>query len=880
MEIAKHYDPSAIEEKRYREWRDKGFFHSKPDPERTPYTIVIPPPNVTGVLHLGHTLNNTIQDALIRRARMQGYNACWVPGTDHASIATEAKVVEMLQEKGIDKNSLSREEFLEYAWQWKEEYGATILRQLERLGASCDWDRTTFTMDNHYYSAVIKTFKKLYEDGYIYRGRRMINWDPEARTALSNEEVFYSEEESGLYYVKYKVKDHNDYIEIATTRPETILADTGICVNPEDERFKDYIGKKAYVPLVEREVPIFADEYVDPEFGTGALKVTPAHDPNDFELGNRHSLEVINILDENGALNENALLFVGQDRFKARDSVINALEEKNQLSRTETINNNVGYSERTKQVIEPRLSTQWFVSMRELAKPALNSVLSEDIKFYPDKFVNTYKHWMENIRDWCISRQLWWGQRIPAYYYGEGKHQFVVAENLEEALEKARKKTGDQELDAESLKQDEDVLDTWFSSWLWPLEVFEGITKPGNEDVKYYYPTTALVTGPDILFFWVARMIVAGYYYEDTRPFSDVYLTGMVRDKYRRKMSKSLGNSPDLFRLLDTYGADGVRFSILVSSPAGNDLLFDEKKCEQGRNFCNKIWNALRLVKSWKDNGLVDENDQSDDPSVHWLDNKLKYTVSQVEQNFSEYRISDAIMALYRFTWHDFCSSYLEMIKPAKGQKVSGKVYEQTISFFEEILKALHPFQPFITEEAWHNLRTRSDDDYLIVAPYPKAETWDKQSLNEGENVQELMSRLRNMITDNELEAGETDVLFKGSTRNIPESFTDHIEKMTGVRSFKLTEEEPDNALVLVLNSGELFVPFNDQEALKRQVEKLEKELEYVQGFLKGVQKKLDNPRFVENAQPDVVERERQKKQDAEEKIRRLEENLQRINSN
>ena len=880
MEITKTYDPSAIEGKRYQQWLDKGFFQSQPDDDREPYTIVIPPPNVTGVLHLGHTLNNTIQDALIRKARMQGYNACWVPGTDHASIATEAKVVEMLREKGINKNNLTREEFLEYAWEWKEEYGGIILNQLRRLGASCDWSRTSFTMDDHYYKAVIKTFNRLYEDGYIYRGTKIINWDPSAKTALSNEEVFYKEEESELYHVQYQIKGEDKTIEIATTRPETILADTGICVNPEDERFKDFIGKTALVPLVEREVPIFADEYVDPEFGTGALKVTPAHDPNDFDLGQKHSLEIINILNEDATINENAQFYIGQNRFDARESILNDLEKSGQLVKRNTIQNNVGYSQRTDSVIEPRISTQWFCSMKKLAEPAIENVLNGNIRFFPDKFINTYKHWMENIRDWCISRQLWWGHRIPAYYFGSDDEDFVVAESAEEALQKARKISGNEKLTTDDLKQDEDVLDTWFSSWLWPMEVFKGVTEPGNAEFKYYYPTSTLVTGPDILFFWIARMIVAGYYFEDKKPFRDVYLTGMVRDKNRKKMSKSLGNSPDLFKLLDEYGADGVRFSILVSSPAGNDLLFDEKKCEQGRNFCNKLWNALRLVKSWENNGLVDHDDDSDDVATAWLENKFRFILKKAEGNYDDYRLSDALMELYRFAWNDFCSGYLEMIKPAKGAKISGVVWNKTIQLFEDILRALHPFQPFITEEAWHHLREREENDFLIVADYPVSSEYDEKILEEGEIVQELISKLRNMLADNELEPSETKVLFKSDSWQIPDQYIDHICKLSGISSFEITQQEPANSLVVVLKAGEVFIPFSDSEALNKQISKLEKEIEYTQGFLKSVNKKLDNPRFVDNAKPEIVEKERQKKEDAEEKVRRLEENLQRITQN
>ncbi|SUZ78081.1 uncharacterized protein METZ01_LOCUS30935, partial [marine metagenome] len=743
MSLASKYDPVQIEDKWYKIWQEKGFFNSKPNPNKEPFTIVIPPPNVTGVLHMGHMLNNTIQDILTRRARMQGKEACWVPGTDHASIATEAKVVAMLKEKGIDKESLSREEFLKYAWEWKDKYGGIILEQLKKLGASCDWKRTKFTMDEDLSKSVISVFIDLYEKGHVYRGIRMVNWDPEGKTALADDEVIYREVDSQLYYIKYKIKETNNSLTIATTRPETLLGDTAVCINPNDNRFKKYKGKKAIVPLVNREVPIIEDEYVDMEFGTGCLKVTPSHDENDYKLGQKHNLESIDIFDDEGKINGNGILYTGKDRFKVRKQIIKDLDKIGQLEKVENYKNKVGFSERTDAVVEPKISTQWFLRMKEIKQPALQNVLNDNIQFHPKKLKNMYKSWMENINDWCISRQLWWGHQIPAYYLPNG--EFVVAKNIEEALKKAKKI--DNSIKINDLKQDEDILDTWFSSWLWPISVFDGINNPDNEEIKYYYPTSDLVTAPEIIFFWVARMIISGYEYRKEMPFKNVYFTGIVRDEKRRKMSKSLGNSPDPIELMKKYGADGVRSGMLFSAPAGNDLLFNEKLCEQGRNFSNKLWNAFRLIKGFKIGNKEDNNTIV----IEWINSKFNEKISEVNDHFSKYRISDALLTLYKFVWEDFCNWYLEIIK---DEEINENTYIETIKILEKILKALHPFMPFITEELWHLIENKRED-YVINATYPKSDSYDNKINDNFDKTFDIVTSIRKAKSDNGIKQKE-----------------------------------------------------------------------------------------------------------------------------
>ena len=743
MNIPSKYDPAVVEDKWYSYWMEQGFFRSTPD-EREPYCIVIPPPNVTGVLHMGHMLNNTLQDVLVRRARMLGKNALWVPGTDHASIATEARVVGMLAEKGIRKSDLSREEFLSHAWEWRERHGGIILEQLKKLGASCDWDRTCFTMDEALSESVIRVFVDLYRKGYIYRGVRMVNWDPQALTAVSDEEVVYREVQSKLYYIRYRVEGEEDYLTVATTRPETILGDTAVCVHPDDDRFKKYHDKKVLVPLVERPVPVIVDEYVDREFGTGALKITPAHDINDYELGIKHNLESIDIFNDDGTLNEKAQVLVGIDRFEARKQIVPRLEEAGNLVKTEDYINKVGYSERTDAVIEPKLSLQWFVKMKELSGPALENVMNDQVKLQPPKFKNTYRHWMENVKDWCISRQLWWGHRIPAWFYGEGPNDYVVAESEQEALELARERTGDKNMTAPMLRQDEDVLDTWFSSWLWPISVFDGIRHPDNEDINYYYPTNDLVTAPEILFFWVARMIIAGYEYRNEKPFDTVYLTGIVRDSKRRKMSKSLGNSPDPIELMKKYSADGVRVGMLFCSPAGNDLLFDESLTEQGRNFSNKIWNAFRLVRGWEVDPSLEQPTHSA-RSVEWFDSLLNRTIRKVDDQFYRYRVSDALMLIYRLFWDEFSSWYLEAVKPAFGSPIDGETYNRTIGFLDKLLHLLHPFMPFITEEIWQLITERGKGESLMISPMPKAGKYDRGLLKKFDAVKEVVTTIRSI---------------------------------------------------------------------------------------------------------------------------------------
>ncbi len=869
MSISAKYNPLEVEDKWYQHWMEKGFFHSEPNPDKEPYTIVIPPPNVTGILHMGHMLNNTIQDVLIRKARMEGKEACWVPGMDHASIATEAKVVAMLKEKGIKKSDISRQEFMKYSWEWKEKYGGIILEQLKKLGASCDWDRTRFTMDDHYYKEVIRVFVDLHNKGYIYRGVRMVNWDPQGQTAVSDEEVIYKEVNSKLYYVKYQIAGTNDeWLTIATTRPETILADTAVCVNPDDERFKHLVGKQAIIPMVNREVPIIADAYVDPEYGTGCLKVTPAHDLNDYEIGQRHGLEVIDIIGDDGTLNEKAQFYIGEDRFVVRKKIVKDLEEKGQLAKVEEMINNVGFSERTDAAIEPKLSMQWFMKMEELCKPALENVVNGKIKFHPAKFINTYKHWMENIRDWCISRQLWWGHRIPAYYLPDGS--FVVAETPEEALELAREK--DPSLSAESLRQEEDVLDTWASSWLWPISVFNGIDDPDNEEIKYYYPTNDLVTAPEILFFWVARMIISGYEYKQDLPFRNVYLTGIVRDKLRRKMSKSLGNSPDPLELIDKYGADGIRTGMLFSSPAGNDLLFDEKLCEQGRNFANKIWNAFRLIKGWEIN---DQLENQNETAVAWFDARFNQALEEIESYFKNFRISDALMTTYKLVWDDFCSQYLEMIKPGYEQPIDQATYDQTIGYLEKVMKILHPFMPFITEEIWHEIKERTNDDCIIVAEWPEKGTFDEALLEKAQLSFEIISSIRNIKNNKQIPQKEAlKLLIKTGNQDVFEGFSGIIKKLANVSEIHFTPDNVDNALNFVVKGNEFFLPIDGKVNVEKEIEQLEGELNYTKGFLVSVNKKLSNDRFVNNAPEQVVVNEKKKKADAEAKIKALEESL------
>ena len=871
MEIASKYNPAEIEDKWYQYWLEKGFFNSVPD-HREPYTIVIPPPNVTGVLHMGHMLNNTIQDVLIRKARMEGKNACWVPGTDHASIATEAKVVAMLKEKGINKSDLTRVEFLKHAWEWKEKYGGIILEQLKKLGASCDWNRTRFTMEDDLSDAVIEVFVDLFNKGKIYRGVRMVNWDPAGLTAVSDEEVIYKEVNSKLYFVKYKIENSNDeFITIATTRPETILGDTAICVHPNDKRYSHLKGKRIIVPIINRSVPIIFDDYIDMEFGTGALKVTPAHDINDYNLGIKHNLEVIDTLNPNGTLSEAAGHYVGQDRFAVRKQIAKDLEALGQILKIEDIKNKVGYSERTDAVIEPRLSLQWFLKMDQMTKPALENVLNDNIKLIPDKFKNTYKHWMENVHDWCISRQLWWGQQIPAYYLKNG--DFVVAQTPEKALDLAKIKTGNSDLTIADLRQDSDVLDTWFSSWLWPISVFDGFKDPNNKDIQYYYPTNDLVTAPEILFFWVARMIMAGYEYRGEKPFNNVYLTGIVRDKLGRKMSKSLGNSPDPLDLIAKYGADGVRVGMLLCSPAGNDLPFDEALCEQGRNFSNKIWNAFRLIKGWEVDKNI-EQPSSSFVSVNWFQSKLNKEIETINEHYSKYRMSDALMATYKLVWDDFCAWYLEMIKPGFQQPIDSKTYNQTIVFLESLLKMLHPFMPFITEEIYHLLEQRSEKDCIILAEWINSGNKDEKILSEFDNVSEIISAIRTIRKDKNIPFKQALNLFIKRNDDFDESFNSLIAKLTNLEKIVFVNEKVDNSFGFIVKSNEFFIPVSGNIDIESETKKILEELEYTRGFLNSVLKKLSNERFVSGAPAQVLEMENKKRIDAEGKIKVLEEQL------
>lgn len=872
MDIPSKYEPHQIENRWYDYWMKNNYFHSTPD-EREPYTIVIPPPNVTGVLHMGHMLNNTLQDVLIRKARLMGKNACWVPGTDHASIATEAKVVAKLKEQGINKSDISREEFLKHAWDWTHEYGGVILEQLKKLGCSCDWDRTAFTMDEDRYESVINVFVDLFNKGLIYRGYRMVNWDPEAQTTLSDEEVIYEEKQGVLYYLEYAIVGSNEKVTIATTRPETILGDTAICIHPNDERFNHLKGKKAIVPLCNRVIPIIEDEYVDMEFGTGCLKVTPAHDINDKALGEKHNLETVDIFNANATLNSYGLHYQGKDRFVVRKEIAEELEDKGFLVKTEQHLNKVGTSERTKAVIEPRLSDQWFLKMEDLVKPAIKAVLdSNEIKFFPKRFDNTYRHWMENIRDWNISRQLWWGQRIPAYYFGDGQDDFVVAQDEDEALSLAKKKSGNQHLTVNDLKQDEDVLDTWFSSWLWPMSVFNGVLEPDNEEVNYYYPTNDLVTGPDIIFFWVARMIIAGYEYRGERPFENVYFTGLVRDKQRRKMSKSLGNSPDALKLIDQYGADGVRVGLLLSSAAGNDLMFDEDLCQQGKNFANKIWNGFRLLKGWEVANMPQP--KASKKGVEWYKAKFNKTLEEIEDHFSKYRISDALMAIYKLVWDDYSSWLLEIIKPAYQQPIDKNTYDEVLYIFEQNLKLLHPFMPFLTEEVWQHIAVRTPSEALIISTWPQAFEANGKLIKEFDFISEVIAGIRTIRKDKNIPMKESLELSILNEEGMVSDWDEVISKLTNLDEISYVKNTVDGALSFRVKSNEYFIPISGAIDVDAEKAKIEDELKYIKGFLNSVQKKLSNERFVNNAPKKVIEIERKKQADAEAKIETLEKSL------
>ena len=874
MAIADKYLPQEIESKWYDYWIEKNLFHSEPD-AREPYTIVIPPPNVTGMLHMGHMLNNTLQDVLVRRARMLGKNACWVPGTDHASIATEAKVVAKLKAEGIDKATLTREEFLAHAWEWKEKHGGIILKQLRKLGASCDWDRTCFTMDPERTESVISVFCDLYRKGKIYRGVRMVNWDPSAKTALSDEEVIYKESQGKLYYLRYKLEGTDRNIIVATTRPETILGDTAVCLNPNDPRYADIPeGARVIVPLVNRSIPIIRDEYVDIEFGTGALKVTPAHDVNDYMLGEKYGLETIDIFNDNGTINDKVGMYVGMDRFDCRKQIEKDLADADLLEKTEAYTNNVGYSERTGVAIEPKLSMQWFMAMKEIAEPATKAVLEDIIRFVPEKYKNTYRHWMENIKDWCISRQLWWGQRIPAYYLPKGG--YVVAETAEKALALAQEKTGDASLTLADLRQDEDVLDTWFSSWLWPISVFDGIRNPDNEQIKYYYPTNDLVTGPDIIFFWVARMIMAGYEYRGEKPFGNVYFTGIVRDKIGRKMSKQLGNSPDPLDLIAEYGADGVRVAMMLCSSAGNDLMFDNALCEQGRNFGNKIWNAYRLINGWQ----VDESlaqSECSKQAVAWFTNRFNAALAEIEENFNNYRISEALMVAYKLFWDDFSGWYLEMIKPAYLSPCDAATMAATKQIFEQLMLLLHPFMPFVTEEIWQDLAERKEGESICVAALPKAVEADEKALARFVLAQEVVSAVRNVRKQKSLPQKEALELKVVRDENYPAEFEAAIVKMANISQVSFVEEKNPTDAAFIVKTTQYFVPMGDNIDKEAEIAKLEKDLAYQQGFLATVMKKLSNERFVSSAPAQVVENEQNKKRDAEAKIAAIEEQLKAL---
>ncbi|MDQ1855349.1 valine--tRNA ligase [Chryseobacterium sp. WLY505] len=871
MQISEKYNPQETEQKWYSYWLENKFFHSEPN-DKPPYTIVIPPPNVTGILHMGHMLNNTLQDVLVRRARMRGFNACWIPGTDHASIATEAKVVAKLKSEGVNKSDITREEFLTHAWDWTNKYGGTILEQLKKLGCSCDWDRTRFTMEDKLSQQVIKSFVDLYNKGLIYRGYRMVNWDPEAKTNISDEEVIFKEQNGKLYFLKYKIEGSEEFLSVATTRPETIFGDTAVCINPNDERYAHLKGKNVIVPIVDRVIPIIEDEYVDIEFGTGALKITPAHDINDYEIGQKHQLKMIDALDDDGNLNEHGLHYAGKNRFDVRKQIAKELEEKDLLLKAEDYVNKVGTSERTGAVIEPKVSVQWFLKMSEIAKPALDVVMDDEVKFYPEKFKNTYKHWMENIRDWNISRQLWWGQQIPAYYYGDGENDFVVAETKDEALELAKQKTGNSDLTVENLRQDDDALDTWFSSWLWPMSVFDGLIDPENKDINYYYPTSDLVTGPDIIFFWVARMIMAGLEYRKEVPFKNVYFTGIVRDKQRRKMSKSLGNSPDPLELMDKYGADGVRVGILLSSAAGNDLLFDEDLMLQGRNFMTKIWNAFRLINMWnhEDKPAI----ATDNQAIEWFENKLNKTIAEINDQFEKFRISDALHLIYKLIWDDFCGWYLEAIKPNYGEGISKEVYNKTIYFFEELMKLLHPFMPFLTEELWQTISERSIDEALVIAQQKEAGAFDEAIIKNFETAAELISGVRNYRQTKGISPREAAEVYTNAAEFANEAV---VRKLANISEIHFGQKTDKPSFTFLVGATEVSIPLSENLDLGEEKAKTEEEVKYLKGFLVSVEKKLSNEKFVANAKPEVVEGERKKQKDAQDKIAILEEKLKSL---
>ena len=872
MSSTTQYHPQAIEDRWYAYWLEQGFFHAQPNSHKKPYTVVMPPPNVTGILHMGHVLNNTIQDILVRKARMERREACWVPGLDHASIATEAKVVDMLQQQGIAKDTLTRAQFLQHAWTWKEKYGGIILEQLKKLGASCDWARTTFTMDEGPSEAVIATFIRLYEQGYIYKGTRMIHWDPVGKTALADDEVIHKAVQGKLYHIRYAIANTNEHVTIATTRPETILGDTALCVHPEDARYKHLHGQQAIVPLVQRPIPIIADAYVDPAFGTGCLKVTPAHDMNDHALGQRHGLDTIDILNEDGTMSEAAQHYIGEDRFTVRKKIAQQLEADGYLVKAEDHTHNVGFSERTHAVVEPRLSTQWFVKMQDLAKPALAHVLDGTIQFHPAKFQNMYKSWMENVHDWCISRQLWWGHRIPAYYLADGT--VIVAKNKAEALKKAQAQ--DATLTEADLRQDDDVLDTWFSSWLWPLSVFDGIRNPDNADFTYFYPTNDLVTAPEIIFFWVARMVMAGQAFQGTPPFEHVYFTGIVRDKQGRKMSKSLGNSPDPLDLIAQYGADGVRVGMLLSAPAGNDLLFDVKLCEQGRNFANKIWNAARLLQRWEP---AAQGGEEYTVATAWFQARLHQVLQEVEAHFQQFRISDALMALYKLVWDDFCAWYLEMIKPAPGQPLAAHTHAATVQFFETLLKLLHPFMPFLTEELWHQLRKRDPKECLIVAPWPTSATYDPTLIQDASAAFALITTLRSLRNQAQVSPKELLTLHVAA-QTLPTwlmPWQAAVQKLARLSTLALTTAEPPHAASCTVHGTAFYLVLGQQVDVGQERERLQKELDYARGFLASVLKKLNNERFVQHAPAQIVATERKKQADAAAKVKLLEEQLARL---
>ncbi|WP_029294686.1 valine--tRNA ligase [Chryseobacterium hispalense] len=870
MQISEKYNPQETEQKWYNYWLENKYFHSEPN-DKPPYTVVIPPPNVTGILHMGHMLNNTIQDVLVRRARMQGFNACWIPGTDHASIATEAKVVAKLKSEGINKSDITREEFLKHAWEWTDKYGGTILEQLKKLGCSCDWDRTRFTMEPKLSQQVIKSFVDLYNKGLIYRGYRMVNWDPEAKTNISDEEVIFKEQNGKLYFLKYAIEGSEEFLSVATTRPETIFGDTAVCINPNDERYAHLKGKKVIVPIVNRVIPIIEDEYVDIEFGTGALKITPAHDINDYEIGQKHNLQMIDALDDDGNLNDHGLHYAGKNRFEVRKQIAKELEEKDLLLKAEDYVNKVGTSERTGAVIEPKVSVQWFLKMSEIAKPALDVVMDDEVKFYPEKFKNTYKHWMENIRDWNISRQLWWGQQIPAFYYGDGENDFVVAEDKYQALVILEEQKGII-ADLDDLRQDEDALDTWFSSWLWPMSVFDGLLDPENKDINYYYPTSDLVTGPDIIFFWVARMIMAGLEYKKEVPFKNVYFTGIVRDKQRRKMSKSLGNSPDPLELMDKYGADGVRVGILLSSAAGNDLLFDEDLMLQGRNFMTKIWNAFRLINMW--NHEDKPANATETQTIEWFENKLNKTIAEINDQFEKFRISDALHLIYKLIWDDFCGWYLEAIKPNYGEGISKEVYTKTIYLFEELMKLLHPFMPFLTEELWQTISERKIEDALMIAQQKKAEAFNEDIIKNFETASEVISGVRNYRQTKGISPREAAEMYTNASAFANEAV---IKKLANVSEIHFGTKPDKPSFTFLVGATEISIPLSENLDLGEEKAKTEEELKYLKGFLISVDKKLSNEKFVANAKPEIVEVERKKQKDALDKIAILEEKLKSL---